>query len=108
MRGWLVDTEALTVTAPPHKRLKLRLFLAEWPPTRTYASAKQVSQPAGFLIHISFAVRPGCFFVHLLLDSVGMARIAVSDHFAGRIANPGRRVALGPEFHVDLEFWLVC
>ena len=24
--GWLVDTEALTVTAPPHKRLKLRLI----------------------------------------------------------------------------------
>ena len=103
--GWLVDTEALTVTSPPHKRLKPRLFLAEWPPTRTYASAKQVSQLAGFIMHISFAVRPGSFFVNRPLASVGMPRIAAGDHFAGRMANPGRRVALGPEFHADLEFW---
>ena len=45
--GWLVDTEAVTVTSPPHKRHKLRMFIAEWPPTRTYAPAKQVSQLAG-------------------------------------------------------------
>ena len=105
MLGWLVDTEALTLTSPPHKRLKLRLLLAEWPPTRTYASAKHVSQLAGFLMHISFAVRPGSFFVHRQLASVGMPRIAAGDHLAGRMANPGRRVALGPEFHADLEFW---
>ena len=103
--GWLVDTEALTVTAPPHKRLKLRLLLAEWPSTRTYASAKQVSQLAGFLMHISFAVRHGSLFVHRLLASVRMPRIAAGDHFAGRMANSGRRVALGPEFHAGLEFW---
>ena len=104
--GWLVDTaQGLTVTSPPHKRLKLRLLLAEWPPTRIYASAKQVSHLAGFLTHISFAVPRGSFFVHRLLASVGMPRIAAGDHFAGRMANPGRRVALGPEFHADLEFW---
>ena len=103
--GWLVDTEALTVTSPPHKRLKLRLLLAEWPRTRTHASAKQVSQLAGFPLHILFAVRPGSFFVHRLLASVGMPRIAAGDDSAGRMANPGRRVALGPEFHADLEFW---
>ena len=103
--GWLVDTEALTVTAPPHKCLKLRLLLAERPPTRTYASATQMSQLGGFLMQIYFAVRPGSFFVHRLLASVRMPRIAASDHFAGRMANPGRRVALGPEFHADLEFW---
>ena len=103
--GWLVDTEALTLTARPHMRLKLRVILAEWPPTRAHASAKQVSQLACFLMHISFAVRPGSFFVRRLLASVGMPRIAAGDHFAGRMANPGRRVALGPEVHADLEFW---
>ena len=103
--GWLVDTEALTVTSPSHKCLKLRLLLAEWPPTRTYASAKQVSQLAGFLMHIYFVVRAGSFFVDRLLALVGMPRIAAGDHFAGRMANPGRRVALGPEFHADFEFW---
>ena len=103
--GWLVYTEALTVTATPHKRLKLRLLLAEWPSTRTYASAKQVSQLADFLVHICFAVRPGSFSVHRLLASVGMPFIAAGDQFAVRMANPGRRIALGPEFHADLELW---
>ena len=91
--------------SPPQKRLKLRLLSAERPPTRTYASAKQVSQPAGFLMHFSSAVRPGSFFVHRLLTSVGVPRVAAGDHFAGRIANPGRRDVFGPEFHADLEFW---
>ena len=103
--GYLVDTEALTVTSPPHKRLKLRLLSAEWPPTRIYASAKQVSQLAGFLMHISFAVRLGSFFVHRLLSSVGMRRIAAGDHFADRMANSGRRVGLGPDFQADLKLW---
>ena len=93
------------MTSPPHKRLKLRLLLAEWPPTRTYAPAKQVSQLAGFVMHISFTVCPGYFFVDRLLALVGMPRIAAGDHFAGRTANTGRRVALGAEFHADLEFW---
>ena len=60
-------------------------------------------------MHISFAVRPGSFFVHRLSASAGMPRIAADDHYAGRMANSGRRVALGPEFHADLEFgrWFV-
>ena len=103
--GWIVDTEALTVTLPSHKRLKLRSLLAAWPASRASASAKQVSQLAGFLMHVSFAVRPGSFFVHRLLASVGMPRIAAGADFAGRMANPGRRVALGPEFHGDFELW---
>ena len=107
--GWLVDTNELTVAALPHKRLKRRLILAQWPPSRAYASAKKVSHLAGFLMHISFAVRRGSFFVHRLLASVGMPRIAVGEYFAGRMTNLGRRVALGPEFHADLEFprWFV-
>ena len=55
-------------------------------------------------MHISFAIRPG-LLVHRLLALVWMPRIAAGDHFAGRMANPGRRVALGPVFHADLEFW---
>ena len=39
------------------------------------------------------------------MASVGMPRIAAGDHFAGRMANPGQRVALGPEFQADLAFW---
>ena len=38
-----------------------------------------------------------------------MPRIAAGIHFAGPMANPGLRVALGPEVHTDLEFslWFV-
>ena len=103
--GWIIDTETLTVTLPCHKRLKLRSLLAEWPPSRASASARQVSQLAGFLMHVSFAVRPGSFFVQRLLASAGMPRIAAGEDFAFRVANPGRRIALRPEFHGDLEFW---
>ena len=57
-------------------------------------------------MHISFAVRPGVFFfVQCLLASVGMPRVASGAGYAYRMAEPGRRVALGPEFHGDLEFW---
>ena len=94
--GWIIDAEALTVTLPSRKRLKLRSLLAEWPPSRASASARQVSKLAGFLMHVSFAVRPGLFFV---------PRVASGAGFAYRMPDPGRRVALGPEFHGDLEFW---
>ena len=104
--GWIIDTEALTVTLPSRKRLKLRSLLAEWPPSRASASARQVSKLAVFLMHISFAVRPGVFFfVQCLLASVGMPRVASGAGYAYRMAEPGRRVALGPEFHGDLELW---
>ena len=99
--GWIIDAEALTVTLSSRKRLKLRSLLAEWPPSRA-TSARQVSKLAGFLMHISFAVRPGLFFVQRLLASVGMPRVASGAGFAYRMPDPGRRVALGPEFHGDL------
>ena len=74
--GWIIDTEALTVTLPSRNRLKLRSLLAEWPPSHPSASARQVFKLGGFLMHISFAVRPGLFFVQRLLASVGMPRVA--------------------------------
>ena len=102
--GWIIDTEALTVTLPSRKRLQLRSLLAEWSPSPASASARQVSKLAGFLMNISFAVRPGLFFVQRLLASVGMPRVASGAGYAYRMTEPGRRVALGPEFHGDLEF----
>ena len=105
MLGWIIDTEALTVTLPSHKRLKLHNLLAEWPSSRTPTSARQISQLVGFYIHVSFAVRPGRFFVNRLLGSVGMPRISAGADFGFRAANLGRRLVLGPEFQRDLEFW---
>ena len=74
--GWIIDTEARTVTLPSHKRLKLQNLLAEWPSSLTSASARQVSQLVCFILHVSFAVRPLRFFVNHLLASVGMPRIS--------------------------------
>ena len=103
--GWIIDTEALTVTLPSHKSLKLQNLLPEWPSSRTTASAKQVSQLLGFLIHVSLAVRPGRFFGNRLLASVGMPRISAGSDFGFRTANLGRRLVLGPEFQGNLYFW---
>ena len=91
------------MTLPSPRRLKLRVILSEWPPSPASASAKQVSQLVGFLMHVSFAFRPGSFFVHRMLAAVGMLRITADAEYACRTVIPGRRVALGTEFHVDLE-----
>ena len=99
--GWIIDTEALTVTLPSHESLKLQNLLAEWPSSRTSDSARQVSQLLGFLIHASFAVRPGRLFVNRLLASVGMPRLSAGADFGFRTANPGRRLVLGPKFQGD-------
>ena len=74
--GWIVNTESLTVTVPTPKRLELRVLLSEWPPSRASASAKQVSQLVGFLMRVSFAFRPGSFFVQRMLAPVGMPQPA--------------------------------
>ena len=101
--GWIVDPDEMSVTMPPAKMQKLRRLMAEWPPSRKWAWENQVSQLTGFLLHVSFVVRPGKFFVNRLLADVGMPQSAA----ASGVASLGReqRVVLGPEFHGDLEFW---
>ena len=102
--GWIIDTETLTMTLPPHERGKLFERLAAWSASRASVSAKQVSKLVGFLMHISFAIRPGLFFVQRMLASVGMLPITAGADFAGRTANPGPRVVLGSKVHRDLDF----
>ena len=56
------------------------------------------------LPHDRFVCLPsGSFFVHRMLAAVGMLRITADAEYACRTVIPGRRVALGTEFHVDLE-----
>ena len=59
----------------------------------------QVSKLVGFLVHVSFAIRPRSFSVQRLLASVGMSGITAGADFACRTVNPGRQVVLRPEFH---------
>lgn len=101
--GLIIDTEALRVTLPSQKRLKLHIILGELPPSRASATSKKVSQLDGFVIYIFFAVSPGGRFVTRVLASVGMLRKAeLITRFC--MANPERRLAQGLEFHGDLEF----
>ena len=103
--GYIIHTEAGTVTLPSRKSLKLQKGFAEWRSSRTSASTRQVSQLVGFLIHVLFAVRPGRFFVNDSLASVVMPRMSAGADFGFRKANPGRRLVLGHEFQGDLYFW---
>ena len=100
--GWILDTQQLTVTMPTQNQQKLARVLGNWPVTRTSATARQVSEVTGFLMHVCFALRPGKFVVGRLLAAVGMPQSAA---FPSRVSEPNRRVVLGPLFHDDLEFW---
>ena len=53
-------------------------------------------------MHVSFALRPGKFFVGQLLAAMGMPQSAA---FPSGLDNPKRKVTLGPLFHNELEFW---
>ena len=100
--GWILDTHELTVTLTLRKQQKSKGLLEAWPMSRNVATARQVSELTGFLLHVSFALRPGKFVVGRLLAAVGMPPSAA---FPAGVVDPGRRVVLGPEFHDDLEFW---
>ncbi|MEP2438517.1 MAG: hypothetical protein ABJH93_16610, partial [Roseibium sp.] len=56
-------------------------------------------------MHVSFAVRPGSFFVQRMLVSMGTPRKTAGADYACHLANTGWRVVVGLEFHEDLEFW---
>ena len=60
--------------------------------SRTVAMARQVSELTGFLLHVSFALRPGKFVVGRLLAAAGKSQSAA---FPAGVVNPGRRVVLG-------------
>jgi len=70
--GWLVDTEAGTISLPEQKVQDLRERLAEWPPHRKQATVREVLVLAGKLHHAAFVIRPGRYFVHRLLQLAGL------------------------------------
>ena len=75
--------------------------------SRQTVTVRQVSELTGFLLHVSYALRPGKFFVGQLPTSVGMAQSAA---FPSDLDNPNRRVTLGPLFYDEVEFrlWFVA
>lgn len=73
--GWTVDNLSMTITPTPKKCLKLCAMLAEWPPSRTIATQRQISRLTEVLQHISFVVRPGRFFMQRLMALTGRSRV---------------------------------
>ena len=61
------------------------LWRGTWPLSQISASAKQVLPLVVFLMHVSFAFRPGSLFVHDVLTSDGMPRIAAGAEYACRM-----------------------
>ena len=53
-------------------------------------------------MHVSFALRPGKFFVGRLVAAASLPPSAV---FTSGMPDPNKRVTLGPLFHDELEFW---
>lgn len=85
------------------KQQKLRHLLDQWQPSRRFATARQVAELTGGLRHVPFALRPGkVFVVGRLLAAVDMPQSAA---FPSGVANPLRRVTLGPMSHDDPKFW---
>lgn len=100
--GWVLDTQQLTITMTTHKQEKLARLLHVWPTSRKVATARQVSQLTGFLMHVSFALRPGKFFVGRLVAAAGQPSSAV---FTSGAPDPNKRLVLGTMFHDELDFW---
>ena len=99
MLGWIIDTKNLTVSMTPSKLEKLHRLRGDWPVWHQTATARQqLSGLTVFLVHVSFTIRPGKFFVGRLLSGVDIPQLAA---FPSGLVNPYRRVTLGVMFH----FW---
>ena len=104
---WNLDTEKLTLSMTPRKLEKMQPLLGGWPVSRQTATVSWVSGLTGFLLHVSFAMGAGKFFVGQLLAAAVMSQLAA---FASGLNNANRRVTLGPLFYDEPDFVLavVC
>lgn len=105
--GWWIDTTNLTIGLSEKKRVKLTRMIDEWPASRRHASVREIQKLTGLLLHVSFVIRPGLFFVHRLWRAAGMQDKGASPQSTEWETRPDahKRVHLGPEFHADMEFW---
>ena len=102
--GWIIDTEALTVTFAVTQAPQAAFAPRRVAPVSCICFCEAGVQARGF--SHAYLVRGASgivFFVQRLLASVGVPHVASGAGYAYRMPEPGRRVALGPEFHGDLE-----
>ena len=111
MLGWTIDTVSVTIPVTQEKVAQLRALLAEWPTDRRVATFKEVRSLLGKLLHLCEVVRPGKFFVHLILNQLGLAPLKAGEGTGNGFAVGGKQrrgfVRLSREFHDDLAFWRI-
>ena len=86
----------------------MRGLLLKWPQSRRYALESEVRELVGKLLYASEVVRPGKFFVRLMLHQLGLPPVKRwQEKLSGSSPRSRRtgRLALGPEFHADVGFW---
>ena len=66
--GWTLDTEALTISLSEKKVGKFQSLITAWPRSRTFATVHDIERLTGFLLHISFVIRP-VSYTHLTLPT---------------------------------------
>ena len=81
--GWVIDTESLTISLSEAKITKLQNLVLQWPRDRKCASVRDILSLTGFLLHVSYVLRPGKFFVHRMLASAGVRRPSSSQVVTG-------------------------
>lgn len=104
--GSVIDTEEMPFRLFTKKNDKLRRILAEWPPSCKTATERVICVLTGFLIHVSFVIRPGNFFLRRMLAASGVKswvnrRVGSLVDSGGRSKANSRVIVFSPEFHAD-------
>ena len=105
---WNTEIEALGLTVNSHtmrisvSREKIealqQALQTEWPSTRRSATAREILSLVGKLWNITYALRPGKYFVWRTILLAGLHDPKAHD-------NQHRMLGIGHEFHADLNFW---
>ena len=101
--GWVFDTIKLTILLQFRKSFKLRQVFADWPHSRHSATRKQIAEMAGFLLHVSVAVRLEQVFVQRLMAHANMSLFSAAGILSSS-KRSWRLVPLGPDSTVSSNF----
>ena len=66
--GLRIDLNKMMISLPQDKVTKARELLAEFPPTRTKSTYKEIMSLIGRLRHYAFCIRPGRYFLRRMIN----------------------------------------
>jgi len=100
--GLRIDLNKMMISLPQDKVTKARELLAEFPPTRTKSSYKEIMSLIGRLRHYAFCIRPGRYFLRRMIN-VTLLGEGGGDGVRWRCGR--REIILDSEFHADIAWW---